>query len=344
MKNSYGIILLLLTFVCLSCGRQSVKPVADATNTTTPAQKVYGNPTLENGYLVFEDEAHFQNIYADILAHPEKIGTWKKQISGFVSMQDAYESISETEREIIGRTGDISKYEHFLELNRDTDGSVEADIKTLNGIIANFVDANGVMKVGNVGVRYTKTQKIIMANFTKTQYSELINANENNSLPNIKIVNIRNLENKIRGTWSLSYNYYWHGSAYKRVRGESWVTDEFTDIDNLFTHSAIVSETKHQRRLTGIWWAANSTKLSVVGTGSVALDVDCAETSTSLTSPTGSQNNTSSYTKEVDHRTSFTTHFSGYSCYSTGCNVHLTHTAKRDDNGQNINVFTQLIF
>lgn len=94
MKNSYGIILLLLTFVCLSCGRQSVKPVADATNTTTPAQKVYGNPTVENGYLVFEDEAHLWQFTGKNATTKENRLKWEKSLD-FTSMRTNFEILSD---------------------------------------------------------------------------------------------------------------------------------------------------------------------------------------------------------------------------------------------------------
>ena len=94
MKNLYGIFLMLLVLLFASCAHQNVKPTTDIGKTTTTAQKVYGNPSLEQDYLVFEDEAHFWQFVAKGRETSENRKKWEKSL-GFTSMRTNFEALSD---------------------------------------------------------------------------------------------------------------------------------------------------------------------------------------------------------------------------------------------------------
>lgn len=163
--------MLFSLFLVVSCQKeQDILPQQEETN-----QKILphlkGVELVENR-LVFESEAAYQSIQSLLRGKDvDEEAIIKNQFPDFISMEDAYNNISEEERIRIGENGDLTGYENLLRFEKGEDGEISAEVNT--GIFESqlLVNPQGIIQIGDDfrKIEYNNTYTL-----SKNQYDAFV--------------------------------------------------------------------------------------------------------------------------------------------------------------------------
>lgn len=301
----------------------------------------------QQGRLQFASAADFDQTIDYLRNNPNQIATWKKQFSGFVSMKDAYNGLTEADQIKIGTSGDYSNYKGYLSIIKDKNGEPEAVMNTNDIIFSQILSENGTVQIGNKGLRYTYNYKMEIANIDDAKYHDLVSATDEKMPSVIVATPIPNNSFQSRTCGNRNYiDYsaeYTHGGKKKRIKG---MTDEQTyAVSGGVSGVGYTASTWHQVKNVGIWWADDADEIGTSTSGTACYGNACSNilhpmnTTFSSTVISYFATYTNSITANVDFAASPT-------LLSTpnATDLWTTHKAKRDDNGQYIYCYTHLCY
>lgn len=258
--------MLFSLFLIVSCQKeQDVLPQSEKIN-----QKVLphleGVELVENR-LVFESEAAFQSIQRLLREKGvNEVAIIKNQFPDFISMEDAYNNISESERERIGETGDLTGYENLLRLERGEDGEVSAEVNT--GVFESqlLVNPHGIIQIGD---DFRKIDYVNTYTLSKKQYNLFVKEGKVKEFLSKKANNIIVLDETGVDNANGRASTKCSGGTGRRKRVRGVVQ---------FASRQVFVITKHQKRAGWIWWRNQAKDLSFSGVGSWTTNNNLAPT------------------------------------------------------------------
>jgi len=252
----FGIGLFLSLFLIVSCQKeQTVLPQVDETS-----QKILphleGVELVENR-LVFESETAYEN--AQNLLREKGIDEGaivKNQFPDFISMEDAYNNISEEERLRIGEERDLTGYENIVRFERGEDGEVSASLNT--GIFESrlLVNPQGIIQIGD---DFRKIEFINTYKLSKNQYDAFISEGEISAYitkepNNIIILGETGMNNSTATDRASKVCTHNTDGSNKRVKGIVYYTSDVIEV-----------KSKHQKKVGWIWWSNQANWLAFNG-------------------------------------------------------------------------------
>lgn len=182
-------------------------------------------------------------------------------------MCKAYNSITEADMLKIGETNSLQGYENYMVLI-DSGEDKEAMRIISSNAIATLFNKNGIVIINDNAYKY-KFDRILKV--FQPSAADLLSLE--NPYPNLPKISSIVLERKING---VSINgvkngrvmgvqndhcltEYWVGNSKRRIVGESNSNKNLQQ--SIF--NSINCKAKHQRRLAGVWWAQDVSKISL---------------------------------------------------------------------------------
>ncbi len=254
----------LCLVVALSCSENKV----DSSATPIPQNLSSEKVKVVNGVLVFANQQEFDNTVTALRNKDSKVlDEWETQFTEFTSIRKAYNSITEADMIKIGETQSLEGYENFMVLI-DSGEDKEAMRIISSNAIATLFNQNGLVIINQNAYKYKFDKVLKMSKPSANDLLELAKP-----YPNSPKISLIDLERKINGVSIKGIKNgrvmgilndhclteYWVGNSKRRIVGESnsnknWEGTIFNSIN---------CKAKHQRRLAGIWWAQDVTKISL---------------------------------------------------------------------------------
>lgn len=246
--------LFLSLFLMVACQKeQNLTPqVEESTKKILP--QLDGVQLIDN-HLVFES----QDAYNSVTATLNKNTTEAKSIiqanfPEFVSLEDAYNNISESERERISETGDLTGYEDIVKLQRGTDGEISAEFNTGLNQLSILVNSKGIIQIGKEfrKIEYDNTYSLSKEQFNAFTREGKIGTFLKKEANNIVTLGETGM-NDTNARASRTCDARTDGKK-KRVRGKVQ-----------YASGEIIVMSKHQKRVSWVWWTNQAQNLSYSG-------------------------------------------------------------------------------
>ena len=262
MKNfikSIALALILAGLIMLhSCENSVLNPQEVALPSTL---------SVVDGRLVFQNMEVYRETLEHLAANENTLDAWEQQFAGYTSITTAYRRITVEEQEKIAKAyveeGSLAGFENVLSIVRDSEGELEEVCNIGHPMIARTVNQFGLMQIGDTLYKYTYGHVIRLGDPDERQVKLLQRSHEGN-MPDIGIpFPVKRSTREVTtlradgNTCTQSYN-----NGRRRVRGE---INEFEAPGS----QGWSAETKHQRKVLGIWWGDECPQLRVQGSGTV---------------------------------------------------------------------------
>lgn len=250
----FGIGLFLSLFLMVACQKeQDVTPQLEEAN-----QKVLpyleGVELIENR-LVFKSEDAYKSIQRLLREKGvDEEAIIKNQFPDFISMEDAYNNISDEERLRIGESGDLTGYENLLRFERGTDGEISAEVNTEIFESRLLVNPQGIIQIGDNfwKIEYKNTYNLSKEQFDKFMITGKVNDFLNKRENKVIVLGETGVSNS---NARASHKCDASTGSNKRVRGVTRYSSG--DIE-------VVS--KHQKKVAFTWWRNQAVYLAFGGT------------------------------------------------------------------------------
>lgn len=248
--------LLLLTYLLSSC--------SDHTDFVLSGENDVKNTVkVENGIMVFDTRKDYEHVMSEIASMDNsQLQEWEENLtSNFTSMRKAFENLTDEDIQSIDENGITDSYSGFLSVIENRLGGKEAVMNVDSHALATVLNNDGLVRIGDKAylINYYEVLEVSDNNLeTLTKGIDL------NTLKNSKEVTIYNVT---RQTTDLNgenlarigecYDQYTSSSPRYRFKGELWVSNTPP------VYSGAGARAKHQRRRLNIWWANETSQISL---------------------------------------------------------------------------------
>ncbi|MBC3787299.1 hypothetical protein [Spirosoma utsteinense] len=202
-----------------------------------------------------------------LVNHQSELSAWEKQFEGYVSMRNAFESITAKQYEEMIEHNLYDNYKDVLSVIPSGDEKeIVANIE--DRVASTVVNDRGLIQIGSDVYKIDRDKVVKFSKYTTgiegNQYSSS-NVAEGITVNAIK----RGLfkSSSVRGARPNDERNniieYWHNTSKRRLIGTVY------DWGPGITEGVHIGlQTKHQRRLTGIWYAEEIPSINLIGSGS----------------------------------------------------------------------------
>ena len=240
----------------VSC-QKDLDLIPENKQTTQKVLPLLDGVELVENRLVFESEDAYNKAKALLRDNNDAEAIMKNQFPNFVNIENAYENITEEERERIGINGDITGYENIIVLERGEDGEVYADLNT--GILETklLVNPDGIIEIGE--------------NIKKMEYYNTYTLSKNQYESFLKEGKIKEfLEKESHSVQILGETEVDVASSRANRKCDAQTDGSKRKVKGKvkYTRGVISTKTKHLRKRGWIWWLNRADGLSYSGTAS----------------------------------------------------------------------------
>ncbi|MEZ4773140.1 MAG: hypothetical protein R3D00_08150 [Bacteroidia bacterium] len=218
---------------------------------------------VTNDYLTFKDQKSYDSIHTYLFNHQAFLSSWESSFDKFKSMRTVFDQITTDEQEAISLNMSLAGYESYIHLVREEDGALDAVRVVSDPVTATMVNKNGLLWIGSKLVKFTYSFIIEVENPTDDQVVILRNAHDG-KLPSFgKLTGIerKNISRTVTSRASDNCNNVYITNPQRRICGEVYSGSS--------NYQYIIGLTKHQRRVSLIWWSDNVEKVTLNVTGTV---------------------------------------------------------------------------
>ena len=262
MKKSLSLLLGVAVLAVVSCQKtEELKP-----NSRGVAMDEAAAVRVVDGRLSFANQAAYDKTMKYLVGHQSELAAWEKQFEGYVSMRSAFESITTEQYEEMIERNLYDNYKDVVSVIPSGDEKeIVANIE--DRVASTVVNNRGLVQIGSDVYKIGRDKVVKFSKYVagmENQYN-ISNAAEGITVNAVKRTLFKS--SAARGARPSDERNnsleYWHNTSLRRLIGTVY------DWDPGITEGVHIGlQTKHQRRLTGIWYAEAIPSINLSGSGS----------------------------------------------------------------------------
>ncbi len=219
--------------------------------------------------LVFNSQKHFEEALSYLYEQQNQDGELYKsprtilndQIPKFESIHQAYENISEKEREKISATMNLSGYEDVVKFV-EIDGEIHANPIIDDRIFSSLINKSGVLQIGE---KYLKIANNSLFEMSSRQFKEFNNSGLKIPVNYEKLSTITTTD--LESATVIEDTSNERNTTCRRNTGSNRYRMEGKTVNtNYGVYREVKTRTIHQKRVLGVWWQNQTERVRLSGT------------------------------------------------------------------------------